>query len=61
MKNRKCDTNGRGKLKTKYRTEEAAQKAIAFIWGNDPGVSLGDLHTYRCPKCRMIHIGHVRK
>lgn len=61
MNKKKCDTNGRGKFKTKYRTRQDAERAIAFIWGNDPNVNLGDLHTYLCPKCHTIHIGHRAK
>jgi len=47
--------------KTKYRNRKSAERGILFIWGNDPSVKLGDLHTYVCPFCGAIHIGHVKK
>jgi hypothetical protein len=29
-----------------------------MLWGNDPNIKIGDLHTYQCPKCGAVHIGH---
>ena len=52
----KCSKTG----KTKYGSHEQAQHDITFIWSRDPNVHIGDLHTYECPYCKRIHIGHVK-
>lgn len=57
---KKCDTDGFGKLKTKYARRIDAEKAMTFIWGNDSSIAIGDLHVYVCPKCGKFHVGHDR-
>lgn len=52
---KKCPTTG----KKKYFSHKEARKGITFIWSNDPSIKMGDLHTYQCPSCRAVHIGHT--
>lgn len=52
----KCRETG----KTQYDTHEKANRGIWFIWSNDSSVSLDDLHSFVCPTCKKIHIGHKR-
>lgn len=47
--------------KTKYLTEQDADKGITFIWGSDPTADLKDLHSFRCEHCGFWHIGHRSK
>jgi hypothetical protein len=46
--------------KTQYKTHDQAAQGIVFIWSNDPNIKQGDLHSYVCPYCKMIHIGHTQ-
>jgi hypothetical protein len=48
-------------MKTKYYTDQDAQRALVFIWQNDPNVRINDLHIYICPRCSHFHVGHVRR
>lgn len=54
----KCNSDGKGKMKTKYTKRRDAERAISFIWGNDSTVRIGDLHVYLCQRCNRFHIGH---
>lgn len=49
-----CDASG----KTKYRTEQKANKVKMHIWANDPHADIQDLHVYLCPACHFYHVGH---
>lgn len=45
--------------KTQYDTHDQAQSGILHVWANDSSVKIGDLHSYVCPHCGKIHVGHV--
>lgn len=45
--------------KTQYETHDKAKKGILHVWANDPSIKIGDLHSYVCPWCNKIHVGHV--
>jgi len=55
MKNKTCSVTG----KTKYTTEEKANKGKMYIWSHDPSADITDLHVYKCPHCSYWHIGHI--
>lgn len=53
----KCKKTG----KTKYKSHEQASRGMMYIFSHDPHIRADDLHTYTCPSCGEIHIGHNRR
>jgi hypothetical protein len=43
--------------KVKYQTHKHGQMQLEIISLTNP-VLAKDLHTYKCPKCHFIHLGH---
>lgn len=50
----KCPATG----KSKYKSQERADRAKMYIWSHDPSADIGDLHSYICEHCGCWHVGH---
>lgn len=44
--------------KRKYETQKEAERVLTMTWAKDPRLKIGDLHTYKCPKCKKWHVGN---